>query len=393
MRAERRIVPRAAPVPSGAAMTFDADRYRAEVLRPLRLRPGLLPSSFEAKYGLFEPLTGEALAVHAEEVRRFWAVTAGGVGTLAEVCARLAASDDPGSDRRFETAHTGTYESTASASGLETDARPRPVDGPVPPVREAAEPDPVPGVEPPVVEHPPRARSERRSDPGPAVPAPAPVAEVRAEWLSDHLRVAWEWPEGVNWVRVTLVPGRRTAAEIVSGIVDAGSRDEFLPEGFQTRNLSRNQYFAQGGCVLPWEGPPGSAQIRSLRRGPDGDTILSEPVEVRVSPPRITVTWTAEPPPRFASRDRKRTWIIRGSIEGDGTDLELAVVAQRGTVVPSRLEQRAIISRIPIGGLLGGFDFPVEVPAKLGRPYTLRCFVIGDRHVEVVDPSFTTLKG
>lgn len=205
----------------------------------------------------------------------------------------------------------------------------------------------------------------------------APVTAARLRRLGDRLTVTWLWPDEVAMAEVRWD----------------------TPEGAGTRVVTRAGYDAESGCVLTATAAGGTVEIRSLTVGPAG-TAKSPPVRLNVAPRPTPVAYTVSRPVaggplarlRERVRDRRRVVVLSSEQECDA--LDVVVVAAAGVAMPLRAAQGTEIAREHRVRL--GPDAPhtieVEVPASIGRPGWIRCFVSRPGGCVVVDPPIEQMR-
>ena len=214
-----------------------------------------------------------------------------------------------------------------------------------------------------------------------AMGSTAPVTSPQVRRTGDRLTVTWVWPAGIGLAQV-----RWTTA---SG-----------PRSWIT--VSRAQYDAESGCVLPAEQGGGTVEIRAMAVGLTGSALSpAATCVVARRAARVAYSIGRPPPPpgkplfaklRDRVQDRQRIVALSSDEACDG--LEVVVVAAPGVAMPRRAEQGTELARRDGVGISPGVpvSIPFEMPASFSRPYWIRCFVRHPDGLAVTDPPIDQMK-
>ncbi|MGW1060427.1 hypothetical protein [Micromonospora rubida] len=188
-----------------------------------------------------------------------------------------------------------------------------------------------------------------------------PVQQLVARRTGDEVNVAWVWPSSVHLAEVTFTS----------------------PHGPPVvRRLTRNQ-FTESGCRIPVSSGGGRVSVRTVERGPAGET-FSVPESVPVDRVPVAVGYHLQRAGGPFSRKRLLSVDVDRPCEG----VELLLVAAAGLAMPVRPEQGTVVARVT--GLClqpdAPWQMPFTMPSGLARPYWLRCFVIRPTGARVTDP-------
>ncbi len=188
-----------------------------------------------------------------------------------------------------------------------------------------------------------------------------PVRQLVVRRTGDEVTVAWVWPPSVHLAEVTFTPDR----------------------GAQTaRRLTRGQ-LTESGCRIPVGAAAGRISVRTVERGPGGET-FSIPESAPVEGIPVALRYHLRRAGGFRNRNRLLTVEVDQPCEG----VELVLVAAAGPAMPVRPEQGTVVARITSLSLRpdAPWQLPFTAPTGLAKPYWLRCFVIRPPGARVTDP-------
>ncbi|RAO16294.1 hypothetical protein MED15_03813 [Micromonospora noduli] len=188
-----------------------------------------------------------------------------------------------------------------------------------------------------------------------------PVQQLIARRTGDEVTVAWVWPPSVNLAEVTFTP----------------------PQGSPTvRRLTRGQVTASG-CRLRVGPAGGRVSVRTVERGPGGET-YSAVESVPVDGVPVAFGYRIRRDGGLFSRKRLLSVDVDQPCEG----VELLLVAASGVAMPARPERGRVVSRVTGLSLHPdvAWQLPFTLPTGLSKPYWLRCFVIRPPDARVTDP-------
>ncbi|WP_326561232.1 hypothetical protein [Micromonospora sp. NBC_01796] len=198
-----------------------------------------------------------------------------------------------------------------------------------------------------------------------------PVRQLAARRTGTQAVLSWVWPADVGMVEVAWT----------------------TPEnGTQLRRITKSQYIHGEGCVLPVGPGGGTAEVSAIDVGSLGEA-RSMPIPVTVDGSALRLSYEVSRLPGLKGRLSQQR-ILRATVDADCRGVDLVVVASTGLAMPLRPDQGMVVNRFTGLTFARGvpLTFHIEIPARMRRPYWVRCFVDGPENVSVTDPPIDSLK-